>query len=154
MGKSKELKQDIDMEVENKLPAIMTQKVFDFLSNQVKRVQDGLEDGYKVAAFLKQFEDVIKTAKELVKSQVLKELKDGTVSFEGFEIAQTGGGKYDYSKNKEWNKLKAQIKDIEDDMKIAYKSEKELLDPKTGEIIEAAIYNHNKSSYKITKKRN
>jgi len=63
-----------------------------------------------------------------------------------FGISFNNGGKYDYSSNEDWNGLKKEMKVIEKNMQMAYKSNATILDEKTGEVYQPAVFEANKTS--------
>lgn len=157
MSKSEKMFAEANQIIEqnkNTVP-ITNEKFLDFLTTKINQVKDGFEDGYKVAVLIKILEDNIKQAKETLKEFVLDELKGGSLEYQNVRIEATAGGRYDYSANTEIVELQAKIKAIQSDMKRAYSAslKGQTIVNADGEIVEPAIYNHNKDSYKIIKRK-
>ena len=132
------------------LKTLGQEDIFSFLERKKKAVVDGFDDAFKLSLFIKLFEEKLKTIKSEVLEQVIYETET-SVEWQGYKFEQTSGGRYNYSKNKEWNELKSQIKNIEIDMQNAYKSDHAYINEETGEVIMPAVFMPNKTSIKITK---
>jgi len=132
------------------LKTICKNDIFSFLEHQKNQVIEGFEDGYKLALFLKLMEEKIKKIKSEIMQDVITETLEPK-KYQGYEIANTSGGRYSYDNNQEWCKLNDAKKQLEQDMQKAAKSDHSYINEETGEIIQAAIYKPNKTSYKILK---
>lgn len=132
----------------NKLPEINYNTIFGHLMSKKNLVLDGYEEATKLALYLKKLEHAIEFIKEEIKEDVLADLIQ-PVQIDGYEIKETAGGKYDYSKNPEVVFLENKLKGIKEDMKKASKLDV-LMDEKGRKVI-PGIFKPNKRSYKIEK---
>ena len=114
-------------------------------------VSDGLEDSGKLYIkldFLKRAIDgAIKTIKEDASTELKKYDKGQTLMGVEFNITETGKASYDH--NPIWVEAKLQLTAIEEDMKIASKTNSTVVDDETGEVVPPARYTY---SERITPK--
>jgi len=71
----------------------------------------------------------------------------------GYEFSLVQSGRYEYKSNHNYLRLRKEIKQLEEKMKIALAENTILIDRETGEVFPPAEYIPNKISIKITKKK-
>jgi predicted RNase H-like nuclease (RuvC/YqgF family) len=131
-----EIKTDLEAQKErNEVLSRMKQDdIINFLKRKCKNVVEGNTEGYKLQLHLNTLEKEIKRIKDEIKETVFDELKD-SFDWNGYNFKTTSGsGKYDFSCFDEWKKKSKEIKEMEENMKLAYKKGKEYIDSDTGEV--------------------
>lgn len=127
--------------------------VINYLLKRGQKVEDGELKGYKLQLFIKNLSDAINAVKDQIRPTVLDELKD---SFDdnGYNFKVTSGsGKYDFSCFDEWKEKNKKIKEIEDNMKLAYKKGKDYVDSDTGEVYPVPEFKPYSNRIVITKNK-
>jgi len=117
---------------------ISQEKIFDFLETQKNKVLNGFSDGYKLAILLDLFSDKIAEIKNAISDVVINEVSE-SITYNGYRIELSKGGRYDYKNSVLWNSLNSEIKELEKNMQLASKVNGEIADV-NGEIIQPAIY--------------
>lgn len=103
---------------------------------------------------LKRLENEFKELKSLALENALSEFdkyNEKSVKLGEFVFSKTQSGRYSYKHSDEWLKINKEQKNYEDLMKQAYNAAKKdnIIVDKNGEIVEQAIYQHNKESISI-----
>jgi len=146
------------MEIIKKIETTMPVKAnIDILANELT---DGVASGFvNPLEFLVKIEfltKVLEQAKKQVKDLAVQSLSSNESLFGAkIELAETGV-KYDYSQSESWQSIKAQIepletelKAIEEQIKMATKIGKSIVDESTGELI-SPVQKTSTASIKIT----
>ena len=136
-------------EKNKQLTTITSDNILTLLEQRKTAVLEGFEDGFKLALFIKLFEEKLKKIKTEIQETAVSETIE-KIEWSGYRFENTQSGRYNYSNFGKWNDLNDAKKQLETDMKAASKSKNTIVD-KEGEIIEPAIYKANKTSIKITK---
>ena len=108
------------------------------LSNTVQEVLDGNYNPLEAYIFLNEINKFSKTCLEEIKDLAIEEAeKEKGNIVNGYEIGiRHGYNSYDYSVNEEYRRLKNELKELEDKLKIASKKELTFMDEETGEVFE------------------
>lgn len=126
------------------------EQIINKLKDETEQVYEGFEDPLELLANFKRIEKTISECKDVIMETALLELERYGNKRETetavFEFTQSG--RYDYSRNPDYVKLKKQIKEIESNMKLSYKKEG-YIDPETGEFVEPAEYKANSPAIRI-----
>jgi hypothetical protein len=126
-------------------------KAYKLVTNVNESVEQFLQEGTPVqnAVNLKALEQFIKAAKTRMSEDVLNALEqENNQQFQGFKVYKTTSAtRYDFSHNEDWSnyqekidRIKAEQKEIEDNMKLAYNKGITILNDETGEVYEPALY--------------
>jgi hypothetical protein len=125
------------------------------LQNRAVRVMEGYETGLKLLAEIKKLEAELELLKAEIMPVCLNEIEKCITpqirSFEnyGASFSLSAGGRYDYSNYATHKEYQERLKNIENKMQAAYKSNATIIDDETGEVIPAAEYKANKPSITI-----
>lgn len=132
------------------LSTITSKEIISSLNKRKTNVVGGKTKGYLLHKALIDIEKAIKKFKEEIFETVKDELKDEILE-NGFKFKLMGGsGRYNFSEYDEWNKLEKRRKDIEENMKISYKTGNIIIDKETGEEYPSAIFKPYKEKISIT----
>lgn len=138
-------------------PPVNESQIIGFLKIMQQRLKEGDMLPYKALAILKRIEQYFDVAMEIGKELVKKEIAENNskLEIEGFRFSFSSGGRWDYSKVKEWNLLNSQKTALENKLKSFAKlkesnPEIELVDESTGEIMsDLPEYKPNEQGVKI-----
>lgn len=105
-------------------------------------VKQGNADPIEFAIRLKFISECLDASMALIKDDLIKAIGNGTTLYGAkLELAESGV-KYDYASNEQWKELESQIKpfkqaqkEIEEQIKMATKIGKSIVDESTGELI-------------------
>jgi hypothetical protein len=92
---------------------------------------------------------VLEALKDLATEEFYQEWGGKEQSIAGATVSSHAGGRYSYDNDATWMRLDSARKDREALMKDALKSEGEVVDPETGEIIPPAKYLPNREGISI-----
>lgn len=145
-----EIKKQTEHQTERKPFEITEDKILNYLLKRKKEVVDGQKNGYELALFLKELDDIIKGIKSEIIDTVLSEFED-KYEYNGFRFEKTQSGRYTYNHSKDWNDMNEKRKELEKIMQMSFKTGKSIINEETGEVYESAVYKPNKESYKISK---
>ena len=126
------------------------------IAEAIDAVEKGDKYAYPVYVELKDLVKFLTDAMSQIEEDVLEELKDGKIEYDGYQIEKRDGSiRWDFSRIESIKKLKQQIKDIEILHKVAYDRERKGLEPminaETGELIEPAIAKFTKDAIVVSK---
>lgn len=113
------------------------------IKEQLYAVQDGNASALKTYINFKKMEADLKESMEAIKDQAMEEAQKYGKSFieDGvFVEIRSAAGKWDYKHISEWNKLKNQIEELQDQLQMAHKARATMFKEDTGEVIQAANY--------------
>lgn len=141
---------------EGELPYSKVGDNFTAISNMIEQLTDvehrvKEDDDYALDTLvaLKTLEKVVKNIKDSVEEYALDEFDmygEKTVKKRGHTIIkQEGRGRYNYSKYEGYMDKKKSLKEVEEKMKAAYKTNSTIVDEDTGEVIPPAEFNPGKT---------
>ena len=112
------------------------------------KVFEGEQDPIELAGRLRLMQYITKGAEEVIKDQVVQAVMEGSQTANGIQFTKTTAAtRYKFDHNDSWTELNdkikeltAQRKEIEQDMVLANKKGKTIIDEETGEVIAPAIY--------------
>lgn len=120
---------------------------------KLKKLKDNATMGYdcplRVLAEIKKAIDTLTKYKEELLEDAIAErekYQEKEYVLGDFGISFHNSGKYDYSNNADWVKLKAEMKEIEEKMQLAFKTNATIIDDETGEVYSPASFKANKKS--------
>lgn len=136
----------------------------DAISNVGLAVLEGNVNPLSAAIALKEVKRTIEAVEKGIKSRVLEAalnecegVDHGIVLHQGYEVqVQEGSGRYDFSSIDEIAKLEAQVKELKDKHKQAYKMHLKgqlMVDEETGEIVTPAGYKSYGQQVRFTNKQ-
>ena len=118
---------------------------------RVKQMLDGgMITALEAYVIARKYEDMAKAMQDELLEPAREEVEMRGSELLGVKIEEGQNGKYNYSSNNEWVRLKQQISEIEEKMKAAYRKKEALIDEETGEIFEPAVYSPSKIYLRVT----
>lgn len=98
-----------------------TEEIYHYVSELTEQVENGEVSPLKARMIFSELEKVSKSANEKIRPLAVAEAEKGIDTFEGFKVERMQGGSWDYSSSDEWNKKKAELESVQDEMKAAYR---------------------------------
>lgn len=135
---------------------LTTEKIVDTLMEMVMATEMGDLNPIDLKIAIKTLSDTLEGIDKQMKSQLLVEaLKWNKQDYNGYHIDLIeGGGRYSYDHIPDWITKNAELKTIEQQSQLAYKSNDMIMMTEDGEVIPAAKFNPTATYMKMTKAKN
>jgi len=135
---------------------LTTERIVDTLMEMVMATENGDLNPIDLKIAIKTLSDTLEGIDKQIKSQLLVEaLKYNKQDYNGYHIdVIDGGGRYSYDHIPDWVTKNAEIKTIEQQSQIAYKSNDMIMMTEDGEVIPAAKFNPTATYLKLSKSKN
>jgi hypothetical protein len=135
---------------------LTTEVIVDLLMTMVTANENGSINPIDLKISIKELTDTLEAIDKQIKPQLLEEaFKFNKQDYNGFRIdIVDGGGRYSYDHIPDWVTKNAELKAIEQQSQIAYKSNEMIMMTDDGEVISAAKFNPTATYIKMTKAKN